>query len=326
MTEMRGSSWRPSRPSRRSMATAIGLGVVLALGLADAALAAIPEPIMTSNELDQYGPTASSHYLVWTQSRVGQFRHINSFAKRAGQPRIRLNEPHTASDGAAVDGSTVLYAQRRRHGDLDLKLYHLGTGTRTNPGQGVNTKNWEMQPGISGDYLFFTRRKFEQNRAALILYNRATQTFWPLARGTIRHDFLLSNQVNGDWAVWETCRLGNDLGFHLCNVFRYRISTQQTVRLPNPGKQQYASAVTSDGTVYFVIGGGSDSWHCGTNARLVRYPIGGPRTVIASLPKGKDVFSMFAFEEQDSSVTLYFDRTDCRLDDDIYRLSNADTA
>lgn len=327
MSHTRGSSHRsPSRSSRRMVVMSIGLGLALTLGVADAALAAIPEPLFTSKAKDEYGPTASSSYLVWTRGLVGRFGHYNTYAKRAGQPRIRLNEPRSASYGAAVYGSTVLYEQTPRNQDGDLKLYHLGAGTRTNPGPGVNTKHDEDQPGISGNYLFFTRRNFDQNTGALILYDRTTETSRVLATARPRHHYLISNQVNGDWAVWEKCKFDSSGGYSNCNVFRYRISTKQTVRLPNPGKQQYGSAVTSDGTVYFVVGGRSDYWHCGTNAKLVRYPIGGPRTVIASLPNGKDAFSMFAFEEGASAVTLYFDRTNCRLDQDIYKLSNAESA
>jgi hypothetical protein len=314
------------RPPRRTIVISLGLGIALAVGLADVALAAVPEPVMASDELDEYGPTATSNYLVWTQGEVGQFRRYSSFAKRPGQRRVRLNEPHTASNGAAVDGSTVLYAQTSRHHGFDLKLYHLGAGTRTNPGPGVNTNDDEDQPSISGSYLFFTRRNFDQNKGALILYDRTTETSRVLAMARPRHHYLISNQVNGDWAVWEKCKFDFTGGYTNCNVFRYRISTKQTVRVPNPGKQQYGSAVTSDGTVYFVVGGGSDYWDCGTNAKLVRYPVGGPRTVIASLPSGRDALSMFAFEEGASPVTLYFDRTNCRLDQDIYKLSNADTA
>jgi hypothetical protein len=109
--------------------------------------------------------------------------------------------------------------------------------------------------------------------------------------------------------------------------FRYHISTGTTLRLPNPGKQQYGSAVTSDGTVYFFRVGGSTYWRCGANGKLLRYPVGGPATVIASLPDGKDISSTFALEEGDGSVSLYFDRVECdTFQRDIYKIVNADSA
>jgi hypothetical protein len=125
--------------------------------------------------------------------------------------------------------------------------------------------------------------------------------------------------------VWETCRLPS--GFTDCNVFRYRISTGATFRVPNPGKQQFGSAVSADGTVYFFRSGGSDFWHCGRNGRLLRYPVGGPTTVFATLPDDKDLNAAFAFERRDGSVSVFFEQIDCAtFTRDIYRVANADSA
>ena len=79
------------------------------------------------------------------------------------------------------------------------------------------------------------------------------------------HHYLVSDQVNGDWAVWERCKVG-PAGFTNCNVIRYRISTRQTVRLPSFGRQAISPSVTSDGTVYLVLDGTADSWMCGNGS------------------------------------------------------------
>jgi hypothetical protein len=315
-----------SRAFQRSACIIAALALMLVTG--QIAVAATPTAVISTTRVSEFQPSFATGYLVWDQNSIAHPRHFNSFVKPTGQPRIRVNPRGTHSNGAAIDGTTVLYQEVGRRGS-NLKLYDVNTGDRTGPGSGVNTRHWEYEPGISADHLFFSRGNFEGSSpwVRLILYDRLTEQSQVLAEADPRHKYLISNQVNGDWAVWELCRL-RDGNFTNCNVFRYQISTDETVRLPNPNRQQYGSAVTSDGTVYYVRTGREDAWVCGAGARLVRYPVGGPATVVASLPKGKDAFSMFAFEEADTSVTLYFDRITCRngQSGDIYNLTNADTA
>lgn len=320
---------------RRAWSSALLVAIVVVLG-ATPSTAAMPVVVLSTNEADEYSASASAGYLVWTQNSAQHRGAYNSFAKPAGQPRIRVNAPHTRSYAATVWETTVVYERSQlgpgKDHENDLRLYDLVTGNRTSPGPGVNTAHAEYEGGITDRFLFFTRSNFEaplsEQRTTLILYDRANGHARVLAthRRSQRH-YLISDQINGDWVVWEDCRITREFAFTDCNVFRYRISTKRTVRLPNPGKQQFASAVTSDGTVYFARVGGSDAWQCGKHAKLLRYPVGGPATVIASLPQGKDDFSMFALEEADTSATLYFDREDCRtFDRDIYKIENADTA
>jgi hypothetical protein len=315
-----------SRAFQRSACLTAALALMLTTG--QPAFAGTPTALISTRRVSEFQPSFGAGYLVWDQNSIAHPRHFDSFAKQTGQPRIKVNPAGTNSNGAAIDGTTVLYQEVGRRG-ANLKMYDVTTGDRTAPGSGVNTRLWEFEPGISADHLFFARGKFDGSTqwVRLILYDRLTEQSQVLAEADPRHRYLISNQVNGDWAVWESCRLARG-NFANCNVYRYQISTAATVRLPNPDRQQYGSAVTADGTVYYVRTGHPDFWTCGAGARLVRYPIGGPATVIASLPRGKDAFSMFAFEEVDTSVTLYFDRIRCESNQsgDIYDLTNADTA
>jgi hypothetical protein len=315
-----------SRAFQRSACITAALAFILATG--QIAVAGTPTALISTKRVSEYQPSFATGYLVWDQNSIAHPRIFNSFAKPTGQPRIRVNPAGTHSNGAAIDGTTVLYQEVSRRGS-NLKLYDVNTGDRTGPGSGVNSRFWEYEPGISADHLFFSRGKFGGSSpwVRLILYDRPTGQSQVLAEADPRHRYLISNQVNGDWAVWESCRV-REGNFTNCNVFRYQISTAETARVPNPNRQQYGSAVTSDGTLYYVRTGRADAWECGAGARLVRYPVGGPATVIASLPQGKDAFSMFAFEEADTSITLYFDRIACRRGQsgDIYDLTNADTA
>lgn len=319
----RSSSRRPAHLVKGVVSSSIAVALVMAA--ATPSIAAVPTAVIANEGVDEYDGTASSGYLVWTQNSADRPYHYNSYARPEGEPRIRLNELGTQSFSAAVYDSAVLY-QEFREGDSDLKLYDLQTGDRSNPGQGVNTPYDEYQAGISDAYLFFTRSRFGGKWVKLVLYNRHSGESQVLAQGNPRHQYLISNQVNGRWAVWESCSLAGGQ-YSKCNVFRYHIGTGTTFRLPNPGKQQYGSAVTSDGVVYFFRVGGSASWHCGANGKLLRYPVGGPATVIASLPDSKDLFSTFALEEGDGSTSLFFDRVDCEtFQRDIYMVANADSA
>jgi hypothetical protein len=132
---------------------------------------------------------------------------------------------------------------------------------------------------------------------------------------------------NGDWATFEHCRViaGGDLSN--CDTFRYQISTEELVKIPNPGQQQYGGGVSDDGTVHIVQGGGSNVWSCGHHARIIRYPVGGPGVVITTMAEGKDAFSTFATDETSGSTTLYFTYIVCRTGDQgIYSIAGADTA
>jgi len=116
-------------------------------------------------------------------------------------------------------------------------------------------------------------------------------------------------------------------GYSNCNVFLYQISTGDLVKIPNPGLQQYAGSVSQDGTVYFTRARRADIWVCGRRAQIIRYPVGGPEVVIATLDAGLEPTLNRTTDETDGSTTLYFVRTDCSsFSEGIYSIANADTA
>ena len=133
--------------------------------------------------------------------------------------------------------------------------------------------------------------------------------------------------MNGDWATFESCDSPGS-PFSNCQVYRYQISTDNLVQIANPGpQQQYAGAVSGDGTVYLVRTRTRDHWECGNHTRLIRYPVGGPGVVIATLPDGRDALTTFALDETGGSTTMYFDRYTCSNGrQGIYSIPDADTA
>ncbi len=296
---------------------------------ATAAYAGTPTVVLDQPEIHEFSITASPGYLGWSQNSAAHPRHYNAFAKPTVGARFRLNAAGTRGYTTALDGTTAIY-QQAAHGHSDLKLFDLVAKTRANPPDGVNTPYWEMEPSLSGDHILFTRtnigqvsRKHEAVR--VILFDTTAGTGQVLAKTAPRGHYLVSNQVNGDYATWESCRKQSGQ-FVNCNVFRYQISTDTTFKIPNPDKQQYASSVSADGTLYFERAGNSDHWQCGLNSTMFRYPVGGPAVAIAALADGKDAFTSFSFLEQDLSTTVYFDRVTCRTGlEGLYKLAGADT-
>jgi hypothetical protein len=293
--------------------------------VAEVAVARTIEPVLDEKGVIEHDPAASQGYLAWSQSKG---RGSNAFVKPDGSPRIRMNPEGSHSFSVGIDGTTAVFDLLRRD-DLDLKMFDVLTQTRSAPPAGVNTDASEYQPALSGDWLFFTRntsptRPRRLARVRAVLFNTMTSEQRVLANLRERNHYLVTNQVNGDWATFETCDFRRE--FSNCQVWLYQISTETLTQISNPDRQQYSSAVTSDGTLYFVRSGNSDHWLCGKNVQIIRLPDGGSETVIGTIPSDRDVFASFALEEADDSTTLLFDRRRCVGPGGIYEITDADTA
>lgn len=307
----------------------IGLASMLTVLAAGVALAAVPEVVLNDPNVDENRSSASDGYLVWSATTEGKPRQVHSYVRADGGQRVRINPRGTRSYGAAIDQTTIVY-EETVHPDTDLYFTDAVNPDRQPPPDGVNTRAGESHPSLSGDYLLFTRSNenrvnFSKAWTRVVLVNLTTGDRTVLRERATSHTYLISDQVNGDWATFESCRFP-DFEFTDCHVFRYQISTGDMSRLDNPGQQQYAGAVSDDGTVYLIRTGGRRSWNCGLHTKIVRMPLAGPGEVIAKLPEGRDALTTFAFDEPGGSTTLYFDRITCRNGNEgIYRIPDADT-
>jgi hypothetical protein len=311
------------------------LGLTVALFAAGTAVAAEPSVVLDKAGVDEFRPSASEGYLVWSANSLAHPRRINSYLRPDGESKIRVNPEGTQSYGASIDGTTVVYQEvRPRDEDADLGLFDAVSQTRPPVPDGVNTRNFESSPTLSGDWLLFTRTNLNRvdladARVSVILFNMTTQQHIVLRRLDEDSNYLASDQVSGDYATFESCRWDPEADrYSNCQAFLYEISSQELVRIENPGLQQYAAGVTDDGTVYVVRSGGPSHWQCGTNARIVRYPEGGgPGVVIARLRDPRDVLATFALEETGGSTSLYFGRLNCETGKTgLYVVPDADTA
>ena len=308
----------------------IGLTSLLTLFTAGVALAAVPEVVLNDPNVVENRSSASDGYLVWSANTAAKPRQYHSYVRADGGQPVRINPTGTKSLGAAIDQTTIVY-EEVDHPDTDLYFTDAVTPDRKPPPDGVNTRATESRPSLSGDYLLFTRSNsnrvdFRDAWTRVVLVNIMTGDRTVLRERATSHTFLISDQVNGDWATFESCRFP-DFEFTDCHVFRYQISTADLTKLDNPGQQQYGGGVSDDGTVYVVRSGNRNAWACGVHAKIVRMPLAGPNEVIAKLPDHRDALTAFAFDEPGGSTTLYFDRISCRNGNEgIYRIPDADAA
>lgn len=327
----RATRERRTPPRRLSILAASGLVVVLAT-IATVAYAATPQVVLDDPSVRENTSSASDGYLVWSANSKANPNRFHSYVMAGAGSPVRIDPPGGQSYSAAIDGTTIVYQE---WGNDDLGFFDAVTKVRTDPPAGVNTPNSEFRPSLSGDWLLFTRsngNRVPQRDAwtSVVLFNVSTSARIVLQKKiSKRSTYVMSDQVNGDWATFDSCD-SPGYEFRNCQVYRYQISTDNLVQIENPGvmpQQQYAGAVSGDGTVYLVRTRNRDHWECGNHARLIRYPVGGPGVLIATLPDGRDALTTFAFDETDGSTTMYFDRSTCSNERvGIYSIPDADTA
>lgn len=309
-------------PMRRAVLTLTVLGGLVAVPLVQAAL---PEtPVLTSTRQDAH-PAADTHadgddLLVFSRSRPRNRFAYDAYLRRltSGATNfIKLNRRGFGFAGG-IDSPLVVYQQVRRD-QSDLWLYDIDTGTRTKlPTVRVNTRHWEYAPSISGDWIGFSR-DITRNRTRIVLFNRSTVAQRILE--TIESNaFGYSGQVAGNWFVWTRCAKS-------CHVFRYNIAARTRLRLPKPAgpgnREHYAASVTDAGVVYLARSGRA----CGASVKIVRFfGPGDPATgtVVAFLPRGRDLIVSNTRVNDDGSTDVYYDRRRCADNPawDVYRITD----
>jgi hypothetical protein len=243
-------------------------------------------------------PAAAPGRLAWARAPRG----ARFWALMAEGPEgtVKVNRTGTHGFSGGFDDTELVY-QEIRGRQSSLQVYDLLLGTRHGPPAGVNTRHWEWHPTISGDWLLFGRSNNASRTDLIILKNVVTGETRIIDRlrwGNRR--IAEPGQVAGNYATWYRCT-------PQCGVVLYDIALGTKTSIPTPqGKQQYDPSVTSDGTVYFARSGRG----CGASVRLVRVPIGGPETVLASVGAGRDSFHTFALEHSQGS-SLYFESVRC---------------
>ena len=304
---LHGRGWR--------VAAAVGLFVVglVCTGVAWATLLT-PQPVVTAKGRQfNASATPGGTYLAYDQSRPGHPNQFDVYVKPAGVRRFKVNTRGHAF-GGGIDGTTMIYQSVLR-GQSNLRLFDLATHARSAPA-GVNTKRWEFQPTISGDWILYGQEwgpsPFNDR---IILHDTNTAETRILDEQIGKPNRTLTpGQVSGDFATWDRY---TPLG-RTDNVFLYQISTQTKTKIPVPtGKLQYSSSVTPTGTVFYARSGVG----CGTHVTLHEYS-SGTDTLLTRLPSGYDSFRTFAVDEGGGVTSLYFERFQCSTGKShIYKLT-----
>jgi hypothetical protein len=287
--------------------------ILVTLAAAPTAYALLTQQAVKTSRFYEQLPAAARaggvKYFAWTQNTRDHPRRNDAFLKRGSEPRVQLNL-HGSGYLGGIDPPRVVY-QQVVSGQSDLKLYNADTHLRVNPPTGVNTSDWEWEPSISGDWLLYTRQDNETNTQWVLLRSLSSPTEIVLDEG---FTYRQAGQVNGNYAVWTRCDV-------TCDVVRHDILGDTDVMLPEPSATtyQYGAAVTTTGITYV----GRAGKYCG-NAKIVRYfgasdPAEG--TIVASIGSTRDVHSLYARENPDGSVDVFYDRYSCDgTVGDIYRV------
>ncbi len=287
-------------------------GMVVAAGVPTALADARVSPRRSTPVWEQL-PAGGDGFLVWSQNSAGQPNHFDLYARRNGGSAFRVNPPRSQGYAGGLRGSVLVY-QLIKGRLSDIRFYDLHSRRAWSPPSGVNTNHYEFAPSVSGDWLLFTRQLAERWPVyRTLLFNLSTHRTIRLAEVRGPHVYAAAGQVNGDFATWQEC------SDHMkCEVFRYRISTGRTLKVPNPGAFQYAPSVGGDGTVYFARSGSA----CGADVRILRYDGAGSPRLVRALPRGIDVGDTYVVRNGYGREHLLYDHTSCDpFTADIYSIA-----
>lgn len=220
-------------------------------------------------------------YLAYTANSKKHPRQFNALTLEGDSGGVwKSNAKGTQGDSGNMVGSTQVFSQHRPGQPSDLYRIGVGGGYRVAFPAKVNTGANEFHPTLTDRFLLFTRYTAPTDTYRVMLFNLRTKSLHTLAKAS-GHKAVYAGQVLSDFATWFS------VGPSHSEVFRHRISTNVTVRIPRPAKfsRQYNPSVAKDGTVYYQRRVGD---HCGRRAQLVKYPPGGPIEILYRYPAGRD--------------------------------------
>jgi hypothetical protein len=272
------------------------------------------------NPIREFGPAVTADYFAWQQTSKLKPHHYNVFAQPmvSGAPsglKTRVNIPNSVGYTGGIAGTRLVYQQVTNGGrQSDIGYFSLVSHVRHSPPAGVNTTRWEYDPRISSGYLLFGRNAHQASH--IILWNLADNSNTTLLtipfnrKGTAFAD---TGQTNGDYATFWACTNRTH-----CSVYLYTISTATLTPITPPaGLEDYDSAVSSTGTLYFARGGFS----CGVGIQLMQLPLGGSAISLNAFHSGTDLGAMQTFNDGANDQVLY-SRAACATNgSDIYQMT-----
>jgi hypothetical protein len=281
----------------------VGAAIVAASLPAAAGAAFAPDSVIATSAIELQ-PAAALGYVAYSRSPLAHPGRVALIVKPDGSSSFRVNPRGTHSYAGSIDGTTLVYEQRRvPNGLYDIKLYDLVARTHSNPPAGVNTKRNEVLPHLSGDWLLFgrSRRLSLSSPRRILLRNLVTDEQRELDFGD--NAYVQTGGLAGNYATWTRCPSAGH-----CKTWLYDIAAQTKVRLPNPlDRSQFAASVTADGTAYYAEAG---TINCSRRkvVRFWRQPLAASRELLARLPRGKDTAQTSPVVQGSGAVDVFFDR------------------
>ena len=210
--------------------------------------------------LNEFTPAATDTWFTWGRNSTARPGISTTLAGQFGSPAFKINAAGTLSGSSGIDGTTVVYTQRKPGGHTNLYLFDVVTRTRTALPATVNTSlGDEYGPSISGNWVEFAGalRHFYRE----FIFNTSTQELRKLDEVQRGSGWMEPGQVNGDYVTWMRC------GRVTCRVRLYSITAGTTTVLSVArGRYQFGAAVTADGTLYY---GEGNLGPCGRSVKLI---------------------------------------------------------
>jgi hypothetical protein len=301
------------RASLERTTVAIVLALV-SIPLTGSAAPLVQIPVLTGPR-GEFQPARGDSALAWEQNSRRRPNHYDVFVQPDGQEPVQVNRPGSAGAmGDFLSSGSLVYQQYRgrpdgRRGRSELWTFDISSGARSRLPK-ANSPSWEYWPSSSGPWLLFGRLRPNDSRR-LFLQNLQSGQRRRLVSTPPGESFIGPGQVNGNFAVWHTCR-------RRCHVYRYDIAAETTTRIANPGAYQRAPSVTPGGTVYFSRGGKG----CGASVSLVRETVDGTQEVLAELQNVLDIRDTYVHVQPNGSIDVYYERNGCgkAAASDVYRV------
>lgn len=267
-----------------------------------------PVGVKTSPRIAEASSAAAGRWLTWTHDSPAHRLVFNVYAQKNGRAPVKLNARGTHADNGGIDGHVAVFAEYARSGRGTVYLYDLVTHHRTAVASSV-TGRYPTGASLSGRWLTFERQLpgAEGPRSAIVLYDRTRRTLKRLDVGSYRAVAVYAGQVNRPWVVWRHADFTADTT--TSEVRRYNTVTKKTFTVPNPaGYLAWGPSVSGDGTVFFVRMRNDEAGNQVGGCELVRYPTGGPASVLATFT-ARVPDDTYVRDNPDGSKTVFFTLT-----------------
>ncbi len=293
----------------RGSAAAIAMAAVVILA-GTALSGTVPSKYIDDPDIDEWDASQITGYRAWMRDVTARNPFVDKvMLEPDGGSASRVSAPGTDArlgelDLAGFFGNALAFSQGANlgNGNWDIRIIDLDSGTDEVLPAGINTQKGENHANLSGNHLLFHRGpNGSEFGRRVILFDLLTATPIELAQAPTGGS-VSADDVTGDYATYTACPPTGR-----CDVYRYQISSAETLQMPDGGKATYYSSVRADGTVYFVRG---SPRYCGVHTQIRRYD--GTSTSLYQFPNDIEIGPIYAVDDGGGGTTVLFTRIRCQ--------------